>query len=279
MLFFNRKFSMKVRKGRLQMKRKQRKSGIQIDQYAYRSGMLPWNPAWKAGCAVLTLLCCVAMNKISVSIFVILSMGILTVCCGKLPLKEYVRLFRIPAAFLLVGTFAVATGLSLEPSGDWSVHLKWFYLYSSELLVYRAAEIFAKALGAVSALYMMALSTPSGEWINLLARLHVPDMMIELMYLIYRFIFIIGDSEQKLRTAAQARNGYADWKTSMKTFGKIGGNLFVLSLQKARAYGVAMEARGCDGPILFLEEEKPMRIWQIGAAVAYFGILTLLWAM
>lgn len=259
------------------MSRKQKGRGIQMDQYAYRSNMLSWNPAWKAGCAVLTLLCCVAMDKVSVSIFVILSMGFLTVGCGKIPFREYIRLFRIPSAFLLIGTLAVAVGVSGEVYGDWWIHLKWFYIYSSVPSVLQAAEIFVKAIGAVSALYMLALSTPSGEWINLLSRLHVPDLIIDLMHLIYRFIFIIGDSERQLHTAAQARNGYADWKTSMKTFGKIGGNLLVLSFQKARAFEIAMEARGCDGPVHFMEEEKPVRIWQIGAGIGYFGVLILLW--
>lgn len=259
------------------MSRKGKKSGIQMDQYAYRSHMLPWNPAWKAGFAVLTLLCCVGMDKVVVSIFVILSMGLLNVRCGKIPLAEYIRLFRIPSVFLFVGTLAIAIGVSAEVSGDCWIHLKWFYIYFSESSVLIAAEIFLKAIGAVSALYMLALSTPSGEWINLLSRLHVPNLIIDLMYLIYRFIFIIGDSERQLRTAAQARNGYADWKTSMKTFGKIGGNLLVLSLRKAQAFEIAMEARGCDGQIKFMEEEKPIRIWQIGAGIGYFVVLTVLW--
>lgn len=259
------------------MKKKKRGSGIQIDQYAYRSGMLSWNPAWKVGCAVLTLLCCVAMDKISVSIFVILSMGILTVWCGKISIIDYIRLFRIPAVFLLLGTLAVAVGISGEAAGDWFIHLKGFYVYSSVSLLQQAMGVFVKALGAVSALYMMALSTPSGEWIGLLDRLHVPSLIIELMHLIYRFIFIIGDSERQLHTAAQSRNGYADWKTSMKTFGKIGGNLLVLSLHKARAYEIAMQARGCDGSIRFLEEEKPVRGWQIAGILVYVLVLVVLW--
>lgn len=260
-------------------KKKQTGTGIRIDQYAYHSGMLSWNSGWKAGFAVLVLLCCVAMDTLLVSLFVLISMSILTICCGKLPKGEYIRLFRIPAVFLLLGTAAIAIGVSQKAAGDWTVHLKWFYVYSSVAMIQKAAEIFVKALAAVSALYMLALSTPSGEWIGLLSRLHVPDMIIELMYLIYRFIFIISESERQLRTAAQARNGYACWKTSMRTFGKIGGNLLVLSLQKARAYDMAIEARCCDGPIRFLEEKKPLRTWQIVGTVLYVAVLIVLWRM
>lgn len=259
------------------MKKTKAGNGSRMDQCAYHSGMLLWNPAWKMGFAVSAILCCVGMNKLQVSVFVILSMGILTVKVGKLSLGEYLRFFRIPAAFLLMGTIAIAIGVSWEMSGDWAVHLKWFYIYSSADMIREAAEVLAKSLGAVSALYMLALSTPSGEWIGVLSKLHIPDLVIELMHLIYRFIFIIADSERQMHTAAQSRNGYADWKTSMRTFGKTGANLLVLSLRKAKAYNIAMESRCCDGPVCFLEEEKPVRIWQIAVIIGYLAILVGLW--
>ena len=47
-----------------------------------------------------------------------------------------------------------------------------------------------KALGAVSALYMMTLTTPLSEIIAVLRKAHIPKLIIELMNMIYRYILL-----------------------------------------------------------------------------------------
>ena len=244
-----------------------------MDSYAYKSGMLDWNPEWKTAFSILALVFCVGFDRPSVSVFTIVCMGILSVNQGKVPLKAYLNLMKIPAAFLVMGTVAIAVGISKAPAGDWALCLKWCWIYTSKEMLLSAAEVCLKALGGVSALYMLALSTPSGEWIHVLREIHLPSMIIDLMYLIYRFIFIIGESERQIRMAADARLGYRGFRTSC---GKTSGSLLILSLKKARVYNMAMESRGYQGELVFLEKEKRVTKKQIGITVACLLIMVIL---
>lgn len=111
------------------------------------------------------------------------------------------------------------------------------------------------ALGAVSAMYLLALTTPIHEITSTLSRLHVPGILIELMYLIYRFIFLLSDTAHQMHMAAQSRLGYWGWRQSMQTFGKSMANLLVTALRQAGNTYDAMVAR-CYTDVGILDRRK-----------------------
>jgi len=111
-----------------------------------------------------------------------------------------------------------------------------------------------------------------------LRKAHVPKLIVELMNLIYRYIFILLDVYTKMRNSAESRLGYGDFKTSCYTFGSIASNMLVVSLQKANTYYDAMEARCYDGDLIFLEQDKKVEAIQIVVAVAFIIFLILLWS-
>lgn len=258
------------------MKYKQSKV-YSIDYYAYLSAINCWNSTFKVLFAFFTILFCVIANHIFVSSFIFLSMSVFTIYKGKIPLQQYLSLFMIPIIFIIFGSIAIAFGVSILPIGQYKIHLQWFYLYTSDEMIKTALQLILKAFGAVSAMYMMILSTSASEVIFTLEKLHIPSIIIELMHMVYRFIFILLDVYCKMRYSAQSRLGYCDFKTSCFTFGKIAGNLFFISLKKANAYYDALTARCYDGKLLFLEEEKKVQPIQAVGAAIYFVFLFLIW--
>lgn len=108
-------------------------------------------------------------------------------------------------------------------------------------------------------MYMMTLATPASEMIGVLKRIHVPKMIVELMYLIYRFIFVLSDTHSQMKQAAVSRLGTCDFRTSCRTFGSTAGNLLVASLKRADTYYDSLLSRCYDGDLCFLEEEKRIR--------------------
>ena len=104
---------------------------------------------------------------------------------------------------------------------------------------------------------MMSLATPVSELVLVLQRLHLPRLLVELMNLIYRYIFILIDVSEQMQIAAKARLGYHSFRQSCKSFAQIAGNLFLVSLKKANAYYDALLSRGYDGKLEFLSEENP----------------------
>ena len=247
-----------------------------IDHLAYTSGMGGWNPAFKTALALGTLVICLAADRPAVSAAVIFALAALQKAKGGLALHDYLGLLRVPLAFLLLGGLAVACDLSRVPAGDWSLSLHWFYVCAGADSVRFAAALVLKSLGAVSALYLLALTTTACEFVGVLRRLHLPGLLTELMYLIYRFVFVLLDTHGRMREAAGARLGWRDFRTSCRSFGGTTAGLLLVALRKSRAYYDAMAARGYDGGLAFLEEDKPLHAPQLVWMAAFWAALILL---
>ena len=250
---------------------------LSIDYYAYASAIRGWNPYYKAAFSGACLILCVAYDNLFVSLAVIAVMGALTVGLGRLPLERYLSLLSVPLVFILLGGAAIALGVSLQPAGQYRVHLGFFYLYVTVQSLIQALRLVLKALGAVSAMYMLTLSTPAGEVIQVLRSLRVPRTILELMNLIYRYIFILMDTQCRMKNAASARLGYCGFRAALSTFGRSASNLLVVSLKKGTTYYQALASRCYSGELRFQTEEKPVRPVQILLAAGFLILLTILW--
>lgn len=247
--------------------------GFSIDAYAYASHLRDVNPVFKAVFSVAVLIMTIAFDDPWVSLFVILSMGFLSVKRGGVDFLSYCGLMAVPFTFMLMGSLAIALGISARPFGQYWINLHFFCLYTSGAAIRQALFLMLKAFGAVSAMFMLTLSTPSSELISALRLLHVPKLIVELMHMIYRYIFIMCDTQRKMKNAAQSRLGYCDFKTSCLSFGGIASNLLIVSLKRAGAYYDAMESRCYDGDLRFLEKEKPVKASHAALAAVYLAAL------
>ena len=250
---------------------------LSVDYYAYASHMRSWNATFKVIFSMLCLLLCLILNNIYVSIAVILIMGYMTVVIGGLELDHYISMLLIPIVFLLFGSAAIAVGFSWNPVGQYNLNVfGWFYIYCSQASLWKASGLIFKALGAVSALYMMTLTTPLSELIVVLRKAHIPKVIIELMNMIYRYIFIMLDTHSRMKNSAEARLGYVDFKTSCYSFGQVASNLLIVSLKRGTDYYNALESRCYNGDLQFLEEEKPIRKNQVAGAAVVVALLILI---
>lgn len=250
---------------------------LSVDYYAYASHMRSWNATFKIIFSMLCLLLCLILNNIYVSIAVILIMGYMTVVIGGLELDHYISMLLIPIVFLLFGSAAIAVGFSWNPVGQYNLNVfGWFYIYCSQASLWKASCLIFKALGAVSALYMMTLTTPLSELIVVLRKAHIPKVIIELMNMIYRYIFIMLDTHSRMKNSAEARLGYVDFKTSCYSFGQVASNLLIVSLKRGTDYYNALESRCYNGDLQFLEEEKPIRKNQVAGAAVVVALLILI---
>lgn len=242
---------------------------MKIDYYAYHSGMRKWNAEFKVLLSVATLCLVIGFNRIGVSLFVVLTMGMLTLAVGKLPWTLYLHYMTIPFAFMVMSGLMIAIEFTAQPIGKWNLNLQICYICITRESLYTSIQVFFKALAGVSALYMMVFSTPMSEFILVLQKMHLPKLIVELMHLIYRYIFILMDVANEMQTAAKARLGYCNLRQGFQTFSMVAGNLFLTALRKANTYYDAMVARGYDGNLEFLTEEYPVKSWQVVCMVVY----------
>lgn len=238
---------------------KEHKHAYSIDFYAYHSPMRAWNAMLKVWSSILFIFLCIILDNSYASFFLMLSMSYMVIKKGKVHIHEYFSLLAIPLFFILLGSIAIAVEVGTKPMGVYQLSVGQLYFCVTGQSVLKMLHVMLNASAAVSALYMMTLSTPMGEVIAVLRRTHVPQLITELMYMIYRFIFILLDTQCRIYNAAESRLGYCDFRTSCHTFGYSMGNLLVLSLQKSRHYFNAMESRCYDGVLSFMEEEKEIK--------------------
>lgn len=230
-----------------------------MDYFAYTSGIRNWNSGFKVALAVGSLVLCVAAKSPWIYLYVFLVMSYLTIGKGKLPIHEYLELYLIPAAFLIIGGLAIAVEIAANPVNEMNLRILGLYFFVTPESITKAVLVMLRALGAVSALYMMALSTSAAELIQVMKYIHVPSLIIELMHLIYRYVFVLMDTAMCMSQAAASRLGYTTKKRGFCTFGWIVSNLFLISLKKANVYYDAMVSRGFDGTLNFWEEKKPLK--------------------
>lgn len=248
---------------------------ISIDKLCYSSRLRYENAGEKAAFSAATLCVCIASRSIEVSCAVLAATAYLTVVKGGLSAARYLRFLTLPAAFLFAGTLAILIQLSPVPLDLAAVPIGGWYLTASTETLRYTARLILTALASVSCLYFLSLSTPVPDLLEVLRKLHCPKLLVELMLLVYRFVFLLLDTASAISTAQNCRLGNRDWKTSLRSFGQMGAALMLLSVKRANQLYTAMEARCCDDTIRVLPESRPPRAGVVAAIVLFEAALVL----
>lgn len=229
---------------------------FQIDSYAYSNRLYSTHPGEKFAFTVATMIICLASSSMITALAVTLLMAGAVVLHAGIPWRQYLKLMTLPASFLLVGVATVA--VSVSASGQPEVYLFWFRAGSfsigvrdQDLVV--AAGIFLKSLGATSCLYFLSLTTPLVEIISILRKLKAPPLFIELMSLVYRFIFVLAETAEKIYTSQSSRLGYRTLKNGYFSLSQLISSLFVRTLYRSKELSKTLSARCYTGEIRVLE--------------------------
>lgn len=242
---------------------------LMLDTLAANSGLRDVSPGLKTAFSVLVLLLCVSASDALVGIFVALTMVLIMGFLGKTPVKHISELLKIPLLFLGVSTLVILLEILREPAGLWQLRLGNHWLCVTGDSLHRAVTLFFQAMGAVCCLYFLSSTTPMPQIIEVLRRCHVPELVIELMYLIYRYLFVLLEVQRQLTISASARLGYAGIRRSIATAGRVSGALLAASFRRSRACFDAMESRGYDGKLNFLSHAPRLRWGHLLAACVY----------
>ncbi|MCL2336336.1 MAG: cobalt ECF transporter T component CbiQ [Firmicutes bacterium] len=238
-----------------------------IDVYAQVSRLNQVNAVLKFWTVLVLLGLCISARGPAAGGFLIVAMPVLVVGAGGLALRDYIQILALPVSFLLLSGLALLFDASLQPCGVFAVHIFGFWLCVSPESQVRTTLVIARALGAVSCLYLLSLTTPMAELIGVLRRVRCPAVLIDLMYLIYRYIFILVHMHYTMRDAAKTRLGYVDYRASVRTTGSLYTNLLARSYRQANINFDAMESRCYDTQILFLENEAKANVVQYATAI------------
>ena len=144
-----------------------------MDQYAVCSQMASWNPDWKIMLGLISLLGCIGSKTGLISVAVGLCMAVLTHKWGGVEWTVYGRMMTIPLFFVILSGAVIALDFTKEA-------------------VMEAVFVTVKVLTGTACLYMISLTTPVYEAVGTLRRWHLPEVMLELMILMYRFLLALS---------------------------------------------------------------------------------------
>lgn len=231
-----------------------------IDACAQSSGLREVNAGLKLLLFSAVLVAAVAAKHMWVAAVIGCTVCLITVWIGKIPVRVFFSLMTVPAAFVLLSSLALLFDVSAEAAGVLSLPLFGRYLVVTQLSQAAAKHVMVKALAATACLYALSLSTPFSELIGVLRKIRVPELVIELMFLIYRYVFVLLRTLSELQTAAAARLGFHGAKATFRSAAGMMGGLLTLSLRRASAAFDAMEARCYDGTLRFFSRESPLTL-------------------
>ncbi len=246
---------------------------IMMDKLAYSSGLRYISPCIKAFVAVTTLLICVTARSFIISLVTLAVMGSITVCKGGISLSYYIRLFRIPLLFLVLSTFTILISITGEPVTGTAFPIFGSYLVMKGEDFYFAGNLVITALGAVSCLYFLSLTTPVTDLLYVLEVIRCPGVLAELLLLVYRFIFVLYDMAVAVTISQKSRLGNKDFKTSVHAMSGLLAMLLIRALRKSSLLYDAMESRCYDGKIQVLRESARATGKEIFMAASFEAVM------
>ncbi len=245
-----------------------------IDRYAYTSRIRSIEPAQKAGLAALVILLCLILPHPAVGCVAVLWMGTLTVWWGGIPLPVVGRVLLAEGLFLLLAVVGVVLSVSWEapPASFWGIQIGPLWISTHQGALALAGLLVSRAFGAASAMNFLALTTPFIDLVDLLRRLRVSPILIDLMDVMYRFVFVLLDSMERIYTAQQSRLGYATRRTALRSSGLLVSRLFVDAYQRSQRMQTALESRGYSGNLrvlpLVYRHDRQAYVWTVAVAVS-----------
>lgn len=117
------------------------------------------------------------------------------------------------------------------------------------------ASVFIKSWASVTAAVLLTSTTPALSLLSALRSLKIPEILVAVVMLMYRYLFVLVDEAQRMLRARAARSaavgpdsgGSMIWRASIA--GGMAGSLFIRTLDRSERIYMAMLARGYDGGV------------------------------
>ena len=180
------------------------------------------------------------------------------------------------AALPLILTIPGKTLFNL-PVGSWVIHASYPGLT-------RFASIAIKSWLSIQATIVLASSTSFPDLLTAMRALHVPQMLVTIFGLMWRYIFVLVDEATRLLRARASRSGRCDlpgarqggsifWRA--RVTGGMAGSLFLRAFERSDRIYMAMVSRGFDGEVrsLPLPAIRPVHWVILVTGLSLLGIL------
>jgi len=223
---------------------------IYIDKYAYFNALKDVHPAEKFAFAILTMLITVSSDSLIVPVAAFLCMSGAILFGARIPVLFYGKLLLLPLFFLAAGAGSVAIEMNSR-NMLFDVTLFGNRLGISLYGLHLALKILMKSLGSVSCLYFLILTVPVTEILHILIKLKTPRLFVELLAIVYKYIFLVFETMSRIYVSQKSRLGYQSYGRGFRSLGRLAASTFIISLKRYEDMYNALESRCFTGQLHF----------------------------
>lgn len=249
-----------------------------IDAVAYGNRLRRTAPAEKFLFAGGIIVLAIAFKSLLLSaLLIVVVAGVLQRFAG-ITVREFWRFLWLPAGFIMIGVVPMAVEI-VRPTtpdvlgamtiGAWQVGITVRGLT-------QAGAILASSFGSVAGSLFLALTTPMVDITDQLRRWHVPALLVEMMMLVYRFIFVLLETAGAMHTAQDVRLGHSSRSRWMHSAGMLVSNLYLRSQRRADLLFTALSCRGYAGELRVLVDPAPSSPLHIVGILAFLSFLAVM---
>lgn len=181
----------------------------------------------------------------------------------------YGELLLAPAIFTVM---SIVVLLFLLGGGDviWRFNpVPWINLTITTGSLRQSPLVFCRVLGCSISLFFIVLTTPMTDLFNGMKRIGIPIELIDLMMIIYRYLFIVYDQAVEIWQAQVMRLGYSRPRESIRSFSMLCGMLFISTWIAGEDLIHAMDCRCYDGIFPSLDIAEPVQMRSLLPVLLY----------
>ena len=242
-----------------------------MEEYAYSNALKNTSVRLKVLFVLSNVIFGVFSNSPIVPFIIFCTMVFLTIVMAKIPARDYFTWFSIPLFYAIPLFLAMIFFFGgFEP---------WiqFNLLGFKLMMYKdsfnnALLMVSRVLSGTSCLLFLAFTTPMAKISSALKLLKVPDIIIELSMLIYRYIFVVLDELTRMELSQRTRLGYTTFKKSLNSLSLLSTNVFIRAMNRGEKLHIAMESRCYNGKIELLDEDSIHKLTML-ALITFEGLI------
>jgi len=244
-----------------------------LDSVAQQSAFRHIHPGTKLVLCLGSLVICLLSPSPVVPLVSGIVLSVVLIVPARISPLLYGELLLGPAVFtvtsvmillFLVGGGAVVWQFSPAP---------WLVLTVTEGAIRESTLVLCRVFGCSVALFFIVLTTPMTDLFNSMKRAGIPIELIDLMMIVYRYIFIVYDQAVEIWRAQVMRLGYGRPAEAIRSFSTLCGMLFITSWNAGEDLVRAMDCRCYNGVFPSLEQTEPVRMRSLVPVLAYLVFL------
>ena len=201
-----------------------------------------------------------------------------TVGYAGVPAPLYRRVMFGIMTFLVTSLPVLLINLAdhLPADAIWGMPLGSGQLYLSSRGLAQAVEILCRSLACTSCLLFIAFTIPLVELSVFFTRIGCPMILVELILLVYRFIFLLADTAQRLLTAQMARGGYRTRRLTLNSAGLLIRELLQRTVERYHKLTLGVQARGFNHQFRFWQPQPYAysRRYMAETVIGWIGLLS-----